>query len=110
MGYGTSNKKRNGGGGGGGKKPKTSYESWAAGTLFYKELCNKLEDGTVDGLMATGRSLPEISKQLFPNHNPTAFNTTVKKARAAIGLIVGKKENTFVIIVFLFRFFSHLLN
>jgi hypothetical protein len=91
MGYGKST--HSGSGSGSAKKVKPTYASWAAGAQHYKDLCNKIEDGTIDSMIATGLSLPEISKKLFPQHNPTSFNTTVKKAKAATGFLVANRTN-----------------
>jgi hypothetical protein len=75
------------------KAKKPTYASWAAGAQHYKDLCNKIEDGTIDSMIATGLSLPEISKKVFPHHNLTSFNTTVKKAEAATGFLVANGMN-----------------
>jgi hypothetical protein len=76
MEYGKSTRSDSGSGSGG-KKAKPIYASWAAGAQHYKDLCNKIKDGTIDLMIATGLSLPKIPKKLFPQHNPTSFNTTV---------------------------------
>ncbi len=90
MGYGKRSGSERGSGGISKKKAKPMiYASWAAGGHPYKDRSTKIKDGTIGSMIATGLSLPEISKKLFPHHNPTSFNTTVKKAKVATGFLVG---------------------